>query len=377
MAFLKGLLHPDVPGLAHRNDVPGLARALQDKSPDVVRDAARAIATLHAQGDAGVRQQTESTRPALIAACNRVCGSFGMSDTMRPAGHALMEALGEVSAFGGMECLIWVVNTGNFERKDRQVALQAMTRIHGGAAWVAQLLGMPDERAELAAAALVERGDEGLPFLREYLLSRDRSTNPTQGEAGKVLYRVWEEGGDHAAAAEAIMTEVNAADSQARQQRPLDDEALRRLLWEVSRERDSWSDNQYIRHLEQSASWDGSSRQRLIEFKAELEKSEHEHEAGLATLRRRSDDPRVREYLAEALRSEDHLKRREAVRLMGKLERTDWTVAALQEVARSDPYQARRSTSSIEYSDPDVAEMYMETYFELREEAEQALSQLG
>ena len=376
MGFLKGLLHPDIPGLARRNDAPGLARALEDKSPDVVKDAALAIATLHEQGDAGMRQQTEATTPALIAVCNRVCGSFGMTDTVRPAGHALMEALGEVRAFGGLQCLFWVVNTGNFERRDKQVALRAMTRIPGGAAWAAQLLGVSDERAELAAVALMER-EEGRPFLRDYLLNRDRTKNPTLGEAGKVLRRVWKDGGDHAAAAEAIITEVDAADREASHPRPLDDEALRRLLWEVGTERDGWSDTQHVRSLEQSASWDAGSRQRLIEFKAELEKWEHEHEQGLATLRRHSDDPRVREYFAEALRNENHLKRREAVRLIGKLERRDWAIAALQEVARSDPYQARRSTSSIEYSDPDVAEMYMETYFELREEAEQALRQLG
>ncbi len=71
------------------------------------------------------------------------------------------------------------------------------------------------------------------------------------------------------------------------------------------------------------------------------------------------------------------MKRREAVRLMGRLEVSEWLVAALHEVARSDLFQARRSTSSTEYTDPDVAEQHMETYFPLREEAEQALARLG
>lgn len=370
MGFLQRLRQRDVPGLARRGDVPGLARALEDESPDVVRDAARAIATLHGQGDGTLRQQTEATRPALIAASNRVCG-VGLSDTMRPAAHALSETLGEI---GGMDCLTWVFNTGN--RAARQVHLQAMTRLPGGAAWVAQLLGMPDERAELAAAALLAAGDEGLAFLREHLLGRDRSRNPTPGMVGSVLDSVRKGGGPHAAAAEAIMTEVSAAD-QAASQRPPDDETLRQLLLKATGERDRWSDDERKRRLEQSASWDDSSRTRLIEFQAELVTWEREHQQGLAALRRHSDDPRVREHLAQALRSEHHLKRREAVRLMGRLERSDWLVAALQEVARRDPDQARRSTSSIEYSDPDVAELYMETYFPLREEAEQALARLG
>ena len=94
-------------------------------------------------------------------------------------------------------------------------------------------------------------------------------------------------------------------------------------------------------------------------------------------MQQHADDPSVEEYIETELESEDHLKRRAAVRLLGRLGRRDWAVTALADIAHNDPYEARRSTSSIEYTDPDVAEMHMETYYELREEAETALRRLG
>lgn len=159
---------------------------------------------------------------------------------------------------------------------------------------------------------------------------------------------------------------------------PLDDETLRRLLWTVSgfEEGGSWSHKEYERFLEQRASWDAESARSLNELKSRRLQEQRDYDAALFVLRPHTDDPGVRVYLANELKSDDHLKRRKAVRLLGKLERRDWVVEALTTVAGNDPYQARRSTSSIYYSDPDVAEQHMETYFELREEASRALVDL-
>ena len=159
---------------------------------------------------------------------------------------------------------------------------------------------------------------------------------------------------------------------------PIDDEALRQVIWSVStfEEGGSWQENEHERRLEQSASWDDTSRRLLSEMRARRDQRRHEYAEQLALLRRHSDDPRVHEYFATELKSEDHLKRREAVRTLGRLERRDWVIAALTDVAQNDPYEARRSTSSVDYTDPDVAEMHMETYYELREEAQAALLRL-
>jgi HEAT repeat protein len=76
-AMLKRLFYlgrPDIMSLLRRKDLPGLVRALQDKSPDVVRDAAEAITSLHRQGDEAERQQAAGTAPALMDAHTRVCG---------------------------------------------------------------------------------------------------------------------------------------------------------------------------------------------------------------------------------------------------------------------------------------------------------------
>ena len=57
--MLKRLLHfgpPDVASLLQRKDLPGLVQALADKSPGVVRDAARAITSLQRQGDEAQRR---------------------------------------------------------------------------------------------------------------------------------------------------------------------------------------------------------------------------------------------------------------------------------------------------------------------------------
>jgi hypothetical protein len=159
---------------------------------------------------------------------------------------------------------------------------------------------------------------------------------------------------------------------------PLDDETLRRLFWTVSgfEEGGSWTHNEYERFLEQRASWDAASAQKLDELKSDRLQKQRDYDDALFMLRRHTDDPGVRVYLANELKSDDHLKRLKAVGLLGKLKRRDWVVAALTAVARKDPYKARRSTSSVYLSDPDVAEQHMETYFELREVASRALFDL-
>lgn len=305
MGFLKRLVRrkTDVPGLLQRQDLVGLVRALDDESPAVVRDAARAIA---------------------------------------------------------------------------------------------QFLDDP-ERAESAAKALAF-AKEGLPVLREYLMDPGRlAANRPRGAAGEALMRAWmTTGGVHGAAARAILDEVEALESKTQQLTPglsakavgstsvaepvapLDDEALRPLLRRISGfdERGSWQGREYEHRLEQQASWDDLSRRLLTELKASRLKERREYDEALATVRLHTDDPALKVYIADRLNDEDPLERREAVRLLGNLKKSDWVVAALTEVARSDPYQARRSTSSIDYTDQDVAEMHMETYYELREEAERALVRL-
>ena len=159
---------------------------------------------------------------------------------------------------------------------------------------------------------------------------------------------------------------------------PLDAEAARRLAWSVGTFQEPTSlDRENERRLTQEASWNPMAGRLLAESQARRDKARREYAEGLETLRRHADDPSVIEYFRTELESDDHLKRRAAVRLLGALGRRDWVVAALTDVAQRDPFMARRSTSSIEYTDPDVAEMYMETYYELREEAEATLRRLG
>ena len=92
--MLKRLLHigqPDIMRLLERKDLSGLVQALQDKSLDVVKHAAEAIASLHSQGDEAERQQAAGAAPALIDAYDRVCGPGGwlFDNYKRVAAYAL------------------------------------------------------------------------------------------------------------------------------------------------------------------------------------------------------------------------------------------------------------------------------------------------
>jgi len=241
--MLKRLFHagqPDVMRLLQRKDLPGLVQALEDESPDVVRKAAEAITSLHRQGNEAERQQAAATAPALIGAYTRVCGGGGWAfqNTVRAAGYALIEALGEIRAAGARELLMWVVSYDAYDIVDRGVAMRALARVSGTAMgpWFVSLLDDP-ARAQPAAFALLALGEEGLPFLREYLLSPDRlAASRPRGDAGNALVKAVAAGGVHAAAAEAILAEVDAAEHEAERQRAEEHEALAVLRQAEERE---------------------------------------------------------------------------------------------------------------------------------------------
>ena len=242
--MLKRLFHsgrPDISLLLQRQDLPGLGQALQDKSLDVVQHAAEAITSLHRQGDEAQRRQAAATAPTLIDAYDRVCGPGGwlFDNAKRVAAYALIKALGEIRAAGAGERLMWVANdTAYHDTVDREVAMEALARISGPTIgpWFVSLLDDPD-RAPAASFALVALGEEGLSFLREHLLRPDRlAAKRPRGDAGNALDKTVAAGDIHAAAAEAILAEVDAAEHGAERQRAEEREALAALRQAEERE---------------------------------------------------------------------------------------------------------------------------------------------
>jgi hypothetical protein len=166
---------------------------------------------------------------------------LAFENTVRVAGYALIEALGEIRAAGARDLLVWVVSDkayAVYDIVDRGVAMEALARIHGTAMgpWFVSLLD-DRYRSQPAAFALLALGEEGLPFLREYLLSPDRlAASRPRGDAGNALEKAVAAGGIHAAAAEAILAEVDAAEHEAERQRAEEREALAVLRQAVERE---------------------------------------------------------------------------------------------------------------------------------------------
>ena len=157
--------HPDIMSLLQRKDLPGLVRALQDKSPDVVRNVARAIASLHRQGDEAERQQEAATAPALMDALTRVCGAGWAyrSIAVRSVGQEIIRALGEIRAAGAREMLMRVVSDNAHDQVDRWVAMPALARVAGTAMgpWFVSLLDGPD-RGHPASFALLALEEDRL-----------------------------------------------------------------------------------------------------------------------------------------------------------------------------------------------------------------------
>lgn len=242
--MLKRLLHvgqPDIMRLLERKDLSGLVRALQDKSLDVVKHAAEAIASLHSRGDEAERQQAAGAAPALIDAYDRVCGPGGwlFDNFKRVAAYALLGALGEIGAAGARDRLMWVASDKtHHDEVDRGVAMEVLARISGPAMgpWFVSLLDDLDS-AHGASFALLALGEDGLSLLREYLLRPDRlAGSRPQGAAGNALEWTVKAGGTHAAAAEAILAEVDAAEHAAERQRAEEREALAALRQAEERE---------------------------------------------------------------------------------------------------------------------------------------------
>jgi len=239
----KRLLHfgqPDIVSLLRRKDLPGLVRALQDESPDVVRDAARAIASLHREGDEAERRQAAATAPALMDAFTRVCGPGWAyrSIAVKSVGHEIIHALGEIRAAGAREMLMRVASDSAHDDVDRWVAMPALARVAGTAIgpWFVSLLDDPD-RGHPASFALLALEEEGLSFLRGYLLSPDRlAASRPRGAAGNALEKTVASGGIRAGAADAILAEVDAAEHEAERQRAEEREVLAVLRQAEERE---------------------------------------------------------------------------------------------------------------------------------------------
>jgi hypothetical protein len=223
--MLKRLFHlgPDVPTLRQRKDVPGLVRALGHESAEVVGEAAEALAALHEEGDDPVREQVAGSAGPLLEAYVRWSGAWPHT-----VAYALIRALGETGATAARDRLMSTVTSDAVDDVQRGVAMDALARISGAALgpWFQGFLDDPG-RGQHAAFALVSLGDEGLRVLREHLLRPARlAAGGWRGHAANALEKTAAGASPHAAAAAAILAEVDAAELETQRQRERDEAAL-------------------------------------------------------------------------------------------------------------------------------------------------------
>ena len=159
---------------------------------------------------------------------------------------------------------------------------------------------------------------------------------------------------------------------------PLDDEALRRLLYSVVEfEKISWAQDQSLKSLEQKAAWDNEARKRLDELKRELQRNESIYNGEVIRLRKYADDTRVKEYIKKKLSEGGWQERIKIVKLLVILG-TDDAVEILRDISLHDPFCSEESTAPDYYTDPDVIDMFPKReIWDVRDAANRGLSKLG
>lgn len=168
-------------------DVDGLLRALADSSPNVVRDAANAIGSLHLHGADASREKTAGAGPALVAAFMRQQAELanlkyyqGIEIGDRHTSQwAIVDALGTIRASAGEPLLRTLVADQQADAYLRGHAAAALGRI-AGVAHFELLRGLldasdtPPVLAEGAVAGLLAAGDAGAEAIEHAVVGTRR-----------------------------------------------------------------------------------------------------------------------------------------------------------------------------------------------------------
>ena len=242
---------PDIPELQQKEDVEGLTRALRDESPDVVEGAANAIAFLYRHSDNEVtRQQAAAAARELLHVLERFPSSIQVH--VRPYANRfsdvqvkMVSVLGAIRAPEAESLLL-----GLLDRRARVQDLAAEALGHVPDAQVAQAERDPDVRLMSSAAralgrvpghghaerlepllrwgadellrigaaeGLGELGGDGLPILRDAILSGDPVTAEAAKKGLSLVPGLHGRQSGEADAAQAILEEANRWEEQRRQ----------------------------------------------------------------------------------------------------------------------------------------------------------------